>query len=849
MKNPVSSISPRATRSLYTMAALAVLLLTLIHALNIMVFKATSNDQCGWLVREKGLPGLLITQVVPGGVADQAGVRDGDVLLAINGQRFMYGKDAMVIINAIKRNDYAEYLIERNGTTFTTNVQVLKVFDINYLSNFLLGFGFLVVGYIVVMTRPQGVTQRIFGRFGILAMLFLGLSQFDLTGATPLAYYTYASAFVIAWIFALPTFPLFFLRFPVYRKVFDSVWLRGALYSFAVLTVIPNALRLFFGWNGMLPPYLSTIVSYTPVAFFIGGMVIFAVTYFTRVDPARRKQIRPILIGVLTVILAVVYANVMRAFNQFILFTTPVLLLPVLLIVLLPCALGYSIFKYRLMDIDLVVKRSLLYAVVTGMLAGLYLLLVYLFSSAMSYALGTDESQVGNLIAFVILAFAFDPLKRKAQDWIDRFFYQERYNYQRALLEFSQELPSKMHLDEILNSIISRISTTMHVEKVAVVLCDDQEGCSCASKNISEADCRFGREPDGLLAALRETRTPRSFALLATEPEYYAINASDKEKLARSGVVLSVPMYLQDRLIGALNVGTKMSGKVYSQEDFDLLSTVAGQAAIAVENARLHKSEIAKQRIEEELALARTIQQGLLPKANPALKGLEVSGVSIPAMTVGGDYFDYIELGPGKLLVVVGDVSGKGVSAALYMSKIQGMIQVIAPMYENPKEMLIQVNRRIYESLERRSFITMILALFDTQRKEVSICRAGHNRALIGVNGALEYLRGGGIGLGLERGPIFEQELEQITRPLLPNGIFVFYSDGLTEAMNGRKALFGEETVFDIVKAKRALTAEQIQHTILTSVEEFRGAEEQNDDLTVVVVKSTVGAALQADAA
>ena len=840
MKNLSEIASPRTIRALYSVAAGAALLLTLFHALNIMVFKATSNDQCGWLVREKGLPGLLITQVVPGGVADLAGVRNGDILLSINGVRFKNGQDAMLIINGIKRNDYAEYVIERDGATFMTRVRVLKVFDINYLSNFLLGLGFLIVGTIVVLTRPQGIIQRVFGRFGILSMLFLGLSQFDLRGVSPLIYYVYSVAFVFAWVFALPTIILFFLRFPVHRKAFDSKWLRVLLYVWSVLTVLPNVARLFFGWQGMLPVILSTLAGYTPITFFISGFVIFIVTFFTRVDRVRRKQIRPILIGVVTVIVSVLYSNILRASNQFALFTTPILMLPMLLVVLLPFTLGYSIFKYRLMDSDLVIKRSLLYAIVTAMLAGLYLLLVYLISSAMTYALGTEENQIGNLFAFVILAFAFDPMKRKAQDWIDRFFYQERYNYQRALLEFSQELPSKMHLDEILDSIISRISTTMHVEKVAVVLCDDTEGCSCAAQNIDPADCGFGQEPDGLLADLRVSRAPRSFALLQTEPEYYTVNEDDKQKLSRSGVVLSVPMFLQGRLIGALNVGPKMSGKVYSQEDIDLLSTVAGQAAIALENARLHKSEIEMQRIEEELALARTIQQGLLPKSNPAMEGLDVSGVSIPALTVGGDYFDYIELGPRKLLVVVGDVSGKGVSAALYMSKIQGMIQVIAPMYDNPKEMLIQVNRRIYESLERKSFITMILALFDLDRKEVSICRAGHNKALIGVNGTLEYLKGGGIGLGLERGPVFEQELEQVTSALRPNSVFVFYSDGLTEAMNERKAQFGEETVYDIVKSKRSLTSEQLQHTILESVEEFRGAAEQNDDLTVVVVKSSV---------
>ena len=840
MKNFAAVLSPRTVRVSYSVAAALVLMLTLFHGLNVLVFRATSNDQCGWLPREKGKPGFEITQVVPGGVTDQAGVRDGDVLLAINGVRFRDGSEAMAVINHINRNDYAEYLVQRGDSTFTTRVQVLKVFDINYLANFLLGFGFLVVGYIVVMTRPQGVIQRVFGRFGILAMLFLGLSQFDLRDPAPWVFYSYATALVIGWVFALPNFALFFLRFPVKMKAVDWFWLKALLYVIAIVTFIPTILKLFFGWTGMLPTFLNYVIVYIPVCFFVAGLIVFIFSYFFRVERSRRKQLRPVLYGVLTVIVSVVYSNVLRASNQFALFTTPVLLLPVMLIVLLPCTIGYSIFKYRLMDSDLVIKRSLLYAIVTAVLAGLYLLLVYLIGTTLAYALGTKESEIGNLFAFVVLAFAFDPLKRRAQDWIDRFFYQERYNYQRALLEFSQELPSKIHMDEILNSIISRISTTMHVEKIAVVLCDEQEGCSSASKNIRSADCGFGREPDGLLASLRTTRAPRSFALLVNEPEYYQMNQEDKGRLSRSGVVLSVPMFLQGRLIGAINVGMKSSGKVYSQEDIDLLSTVAGQAAIAVENARLHKSEIEKQRIEEELALARTIQQGLLPKDNPDIEGLDVSGVSIPAMTVGGDYFDYIELGHNRLLVVVGDVSGKGVSAALYMSKIQGMIQVIAPMYDHPKEMLIQVNRRIYDSLERKSFITMILALFDLERKEVSICRAGHNKALIGINGSLEYLRGGGIGLGLERGPVFEQELEEVSKPLDPNSIFVFYSDGLTEAMNDRKAQFGEETVYEIVKSKRSLTAQQLQHTILTSVEEFRGTAEQNDDLTVVVVKSAL---------
>ena len=835
MRNPITKMTPRSIRILYTFATLLVLGVTLIHALDVMVFRATSNDQCGWLARKDGKPGLLITDVVPGGVADQAGIRNGDILLRIDGKGFKDGSQAMAIINSIKRNEYAEYLIERDGATFVTSVQVLKVFDIRYLAVYLLGVGFLLVGYVVVLSRPQGAIQRLFARYGLYTMLFFGFSQLNLAGEPPWKLYILGIAFLIGWILALPNFITFFLHFPVRKKILDRVWVKPLLYVYSIATAVLFPLNL----AGQLPFPANLVLGYTPITFFVAGLVIFGVTYFWRVERARRAPLRPILIGAGLWVLTLAYVFVIQTRNPFTIFTQPVLLIPMFFVVGLPCAFGYSIFKYRLMDIDLVIKRSLLYAVVTAILAGIYLLLVFSIGNTLAYLLDMEESQIVSLFAFIVIAFAFDPLKRKAQEWIDRIFYQERYNYQQALLEFSQELPRLLSLDEVLSSMVNTISSTMHIEKVAVVLCDEREGCSCVAINMEEGACDYGREANGLIALLRETKSPQSFALLATEPESFNLHELDRERILRSGVVLAVPMFLQARLIGFINVGPKRSGKIYSQEDIDLLATVASQAAIAIENSRLHKEEIEKQKIEEELTLARNIQQGLLPTSNPFIEGLDIAGVSIPALTVGGDYFDYVELGPKKLLIAVGDVSGKGMSAALYMSKIQGMIQIVAPMYQHPKDMLIQVNRRIYDGIERKSFITMILALFDMQKKEVLICRAGHNEALIGVNGRLEFVRGGGIGLGLERGPVFEDQLEEIKRSLNGDDIFVFYSDGLTEAMNEQNAQFGEETVYEIVKAKRHLRAHELQQSILTSVEEFRGAAEQNDDLTLVVVKST----------
>jgi serine phosphatase RsbU (regulator of sigma subunit) len=419
---------------------------------------------------------------------------------------------------------------------------------------------------------------------------------------------------------------------------------------------------------------------------------------------------------------------------------------------------------------------------------------------------------------------------------VDKLFYSERYNYQQALLEYSRELPRLLELDEVLKSIITRISDTMHVERMAVVLCDTIEGCRTIRRGISEQDCSFNDKEGSLIELLRRTKTPQILDI-QDETIMTKLTAEDQRRIIECGIVLAVPLILQDRLIGIIVVGPKLSGRMYSQEDIALLTTVSNQAAVAIENSRLHIAEIEKKKYEEELAIARRIQQGLLPKDVPKIKGLEISGVSVPAMTVGGDYYDFIQLDSKRLLVVVADVSGKGMSAALYMSKIQGMIQFAATMHSSPKDILIQVNKLIFESLERKSFITMIAALFDLNKKKVTICRAGHNKAIVSTKKGLQHLSAVGIGLGLEKGSLFENKLEEVHCPVKSNSLFVFYTDGLTEAMNRERSEFGEERVLELLKKNSHSSVNDIQSTILNDVETFRAGAEQNDDLTLVVVK------------
>jgi sigma-B regulation protein RsbU (phosphoserine phosphatase) len=833
MHNPFRNMPARTIRILYTVGTVLALTICTIRLLDIMVFKVTSNDECAW-IPIKGQDGLLIKDVVPGGVTDVAGIKSGDTLLMINGAK-VRGVGAQAYIDSVKLGDYATYLLSRNGRQFEARVKILKVFDVLALSLYLVGFGFLIVGYVVVLTKPQGYIQRLFGRYGIYAMLLFGLFRF-----TPLGYPRWeiilmVCAIVIGRILAPPMFVKFFLNFPVRRKILERKWLIPAIYIFNILITM----LLFVNNNrNFLPNSVVLIFGSAPISFFIAGLIIFATSYYYHVPTQRRSQLKPILVSVAIGVATLTYILLLIIINPFAMFLTPVLVLPASLLAVVPIGFGYAIFRYRLMDIDLVVKRSLIYGTVTASLALIYLVTVVGIGNMFSYFFGTEDNKAFSVVAFVIIAFVFDPIKRKAQDSIDRTFYRERRNYQKALLEFSQELPRQMNLDQILTSMVNRISNTMHVEQVAVVLCDPTEGCYSKSKNISEACCTFDETSHSLLQLLKTTKTAQSFALIEEEPEHFSLNDIDKKKIIDAGIILSVPMFLQDRMIGVINVGPKMSDKVYSQEDVDLLMTVGSQAAIAIENARLHVSEIEKQKIEEELKLASKIQQGLLPKSNPVMPGLDITGTNIPAKTVGGDYFDFIQLDPKRMLVIVADVSGKGISAALYMSKVQGMVQLAAQMYSSPKDILIHVNRMLYDGMERKYFITMIIALFDLQRSEVTICRAGHNKALIGSNGNLAFLNGSGIGLGLERGPIFDSELEEVRRPLIANEIYFFYTDGLTEAMDTNNNQLGEDTVRTLVQHNTQMSSVKLQQSVIEAMKTFQGTAEQHDDVTLVVVKT-----------
>ncbi|MEO8483663.1 MAG: SpoIIE family protein phosphatase [Acidobacteriota bacterium] len=247
-----------------------------------------------------------------------------------------------------------------------------------------------------------------------------------------------------------------------------------------------------------------------------------------------------------------------------------------------------------------------------------------------------------------------------------------------------------------------------------------------------------------------------------------------------------------------------------------------------------------KQRLDDELRIAREIQKSLLPVQPPRMAGLDIAALCEPAREVGGDYYDFFELGPGVLGVLVADVSGKGTSAALYMAELKGIILALSHTETSPRALLIQVNQLLADHLDNRSFITMTYAVLDMHAGTLTSARAGHTPLMVVSGGQSEVIMSDGMVLGLrlpgatER---FPEILAEHTRAIVPGDIVVLYTDGITEAMDRTGEMFGDAALARVLRSQPELGATAIRERVLREVRTFVGDAEPHDDMTMVVLK------------
>jgi phosphoserine phosphatase RsbU/P len=253
-----------------------------------------------------------------------------------------------------------------------------------------------------------------------------------------------------------------------------------------------------------------------------------------------------------------------------------------------------------------------------------------------------------------------------------------------------------------------------------------------------------------------------------------------------------------------------------------------------------------KKRLEEELRIAHEIQMSLLPQGALVMAGLSVTALCVPAREVGGDYYDFLRLDDHRLGVLIADVSGKGTSAALYMAELKGLVLSLSEIHTSPRTMLIALNRIIANHLDARSFITMTYAVIDLRARTITYARAGHT-PLIYVPGAcsdggprqVQILVPDGmvVGLKLDHGEMFEQHLVEETIPLQPGDLYLLFTDGISEAMNGRDDLFGESRLGRLVETHAHLPSEELRERVLREIAAFVGDAPQHDDMTMILLK------------
>lgn len=245
-----------------------------------------------------------------------------------------------------------------------------------------------------------------------------------------------------------------------------------------------------------------------------------------------------------------------------------------------------------------------------------------------------------------------------------------------------------------------------------------------------------------------------------------------------------------------------------------------------------------RQRLKKELDVARHVQMSFLPKENPTLKGIDIASICIPAFEVGGDYYDFIQLGKNKLGIIIGDVSGKGTQAAFYMTLTKGFLKAIAKHTDSPAEVLTKMNELFYENVERGRFISMIYAVIDLETRLIRIARAGHNPVIYhDAEGKVNLISPNGLALGLEKGELFSKVISESEQKIESGKTFIFYTDGFTEAVNRKGEEYSLDRMIEIAKSWNYSSASEIQEKMMADVNKFIGKAQQHDDMTMVILK------------
>jgi sigma-B regulation protein RsbU (phosphoserine phosphatase) len=402
-------------------------------------------------------------------------------------------------------------------------------------------------------------------------------------------------------------------------------------------------------------------------------------------------------------------------------------------------------------------------------------------------------------------------------------------------------LLSASSLDETLDQVGALVFEAVPAERVIIMLRAEDED---APMQIKVARVR-GREAPldevRLSSAIMKEVMENGKSVLTSDAQQDPRFASQTVVLQGIRSVLAVPLAVDERhVFGLIYADSPTHEVTFSTEHLDILTTLASVASIRVENASLLEARIERERMEAELELATEIQQRFQPSAPPVVPGYEFQGISFSCYEIGGDYYDFIEREDGKMIVALGDVSGKGTAAALLMSSVHASIHAQTSAKRSLEETVHSTNAYLVENTPANRFVTMFIGELDPATGALKYINAGHNPPIVArTNGGVEQLDSGGLPLGL----MGFAEYESATITLAQGESVVIYSDGVSEANNLSEDEFGMDRLKEVIRANIAKSASGIRDKIESALSDFTGTAPANDDITIVIVKRAAGAA------
>jgi len=405
------------------------------------------------------------------------------------------------------------------------------------------------------------------------------------------------------------------------------------------------------------------------------------------------------------------------------------------------------------------------------------------------------------------------------------------------LLEAAVLLNSSLDIDEIIPELME--STTLITETKAslLMLVDEDTGelvIKAAYGDISEniIDKRIPKG-EGISGWVVENDSATIVKDVTKDARFYTLG----EYIGNGTTsIICAPIKIRNKVIGALAAYNKYNEADFSKSDVSIMESIARQAAIALNTARLHHEALEKQRLEHELIFARKIQERFWPNEPPNMDGIEIAAVSVPATQVGGDYYDFIGLPEEQIGIAIGDIAGKDVSAALLMATTRSALRVQAE--ENIRslpDMFYQLNNAIYRDTAPEKFLTLFYGILDTKSRQLKYINGAHNPPII-YNGNTQQTNLLDVG-GTLVGMFSDMDYQADTVRLHSGDTMVMYTDGITEAFNLEGELFSEERLHDIIRESIALNAHELLGTIHHEVNNFSMGVPQQDDITLVVVK------------